>query len=99
MRGVHRASPEHRARREIFVEGVLAAFPPIAFDLLAARAHARLWADLASAGIDVGAHDRLVAATAIAAGWRVGTANIRRFERISGLTVVAVTMTDTTGPA
>src|SRR5215469_6592153 len=88
LHGVHRASPEHRARREIFVEGVLAAFPPIAFDLLAARAHARLWADLASDGTDVGAHDRLVAATAIAAGWRVGTANIRHFERIPGLAVV-----------
>ena len=94
LHGVHRASPEHRARREIFVEGVLAAFPPIAFDLLAARAHARLWADLASAGTDVGAHDRLVAATAIAAGWRVGTANIRHFERIPGLAVVVVDMTN-----
>lgn len=99
LHGVHRASPEHRARREAFVEGVLAAFPPIAFDLLAARAHARLWADLASAGTDVGAHDRLVAATAIAAGWRVGTANIRHFERIPGLAVVALNMTATTGPA
>jgi len=82
LHGVHRATPEHRARREAFVEGVLAAFPPLAFDLLAARAHARLWAGLATAVTDVGAHDRLVAATAIAAGWRVGTANIRHFERV-----------------
>jgi len=44
-------------------------------------------------GADVGAHDRLVAATAIAAGWRVGTANVRHFERIAGLDVVALTMT------
>jgi hypothetical protein len=34
------------------------------FDLLAARAHASLWAGLASAGADVGAHDRIVAARA-----------------------------------
>jgi tRNA(fMet)-specific endonuclease VapC len=94
LHGVHRATPEHRARREAFVEGVLAAFPPFAFDLLAARAHARLWAGLAMAGIDVGAHDRLVAATAITAGWRVGTANIRHFDRIPGLDVVVVNMTD-----
>lgn len=94
LHGVHRATAEHRARREAFVEGVLAAFPPFAFDLLAARAHARLWAGLAMAGTDVGAHDRLVAATAITAGWRVGTANIRHFDRIPGLDVVVVNMTD-----
>jgi tRNA(fMet)-specific endonuclease VapC len=91
LHSVHRATPEHRARREAFVEGVLAAFPPFPFDLLAARAHARLWAGLASSGIDVGAHDRLVAATAITAGWRVGTANVKHFERIPGLEVLAIT--------
>ncbi len=42
LHGVHRATPEHRARRDAFVEGVLAAFPPLAFDLLAARARAAL---------------------------------------------------------
>jgi len=89
--GVHRATPEHRARREAFVEGVLVAFPPFPFDLLAARAHARLWAGLASSGIAVGAHDRLVAATAITAGWRVGAANVKHFERIPELDVLAIT--------
>jgi predicted nucleic acid-binding protein len=91
LHGVHRASPEHRARREAFVEGLLVAFPASPFDLLTARAHARLWAGLASAGIDVGAHDRLVAATAITAGWRVGTANVKHFERVPGLDVLPIT--------
>lgn len=91
LHGVHRAPPEHRARREAFVETILAAFLPLPFGLLAARAHARVWADLSAAGEDVGAHDRLVAATAIAAGWRVGTANLRHFDRIAGLDVLAVT--------
>jgi tRNA(fMet)-specific endonuclease VapC len=90
LHGIHRATPEHRPRREAFVEAVLTAFPPISFDLLAARAHARLWAALASAGTDVGAHDRIVAATAIAAGWRVATANVRHFGRVPGLNVVDV---------
>lgn len=93
LHGVHRATPEYRARREAFVEGVLAAFPPFPFDLLAARAHARLWAGLAAAGMDTGAHDRIVAATAIAVGWRVGTANIRHFDRIPGLDVIVINMT------
>lgn len=91
LQGVHRATLEHRARREAFVEAVLAAFPPLPFGLLAARAHARIWAGLAAAGQDVGAHDRLVAATAVTAGWRVGTANIRHFDRIVGLEILTVT--------
>jgi tRNA(fMet)-specific endonuclease VapC len=94
LHGVHRASPEHRARREAFVEAVLAAFPPLPFGLLAARAHARIWAGLAATGQDVGAHDRLVAATAITAGWRVGTANTRHFDRIDGLDILAISIAE-----
>lgn len=90
LHGVHRATREHRARREAFVEAVLSVVPVLDFDLLAARAHARLWADLTAAGVDVGAHDRLVAATAISVGWRVATANVRHFDRIPGLDVVEV---------
>jgi tRNA(fMet)-specific endonuclease VapC len=93
LHGVHRASPEHRPRREAFVEAVLVAFPPLPFDLIAARAHARLWANLAASGLDVGAHDRIVAATAITAGWKVATANIRHFDRIPGLEAVAISLT------
>jgi len=90
---VHRATPEHRARREAFAEAVLAAFPPLPFELLAARAHARIRSGLAAAGQDAGAHDRIVAATAVSAGWRVGTANLRDFDRIAGLDILAVTFT------
>jgi tRNA(fMet)-specific endonuclease VapC len=90
LHGVHRATPEHRPRREAFVEAVLAAFPSLPFDQLCARSHARLWADLISSGEDIGPHDRLVAATAITAGWRVGSANVRHFDRVRGLSVVEV---------
>lgn len=92
LHGVHRATEEHRGRREAFVEAVLAAFPTLPFDLLAARTHARLWAGLVSSGSEVGAHDRIVAATAMAAGWRVGTANLRHFERIAGLDTLPLHM-------
>jgi tRNA(fMet)-specific endonuclease VapC len=91
LHGVHRASREHRGRREAFVEAVLDAFPPIPFDLRWARAHARIWADLAAAGSEFGAHDRLVAATAVAVGWRVATPNDRQFRAISGLAAVELT--------
>ena len=90
LHGVHRATDEHRGQREAFVEAVLAAFPALVFDLLVARVHARLWAGLASAGTEVGAHDRLVAATAISAGWRLATANTRHFNRVPGLDIATV---------
>jgi predicted nucleic acid-binding protein len=92
LHGVHRAAEEHRGRRAAFVEGVLAAFPTLSFDLLVARVHARMWADLAVSGTEVGAHDRLVAATAMSAGWRVGTANVRHFKRIPGLDMTPLQM-------
>ena len=92
LHGVHRAAPQHRARREAYVEAVLAALPPIPFDLITARMHARLWAGLAAAGEDVGPHDRLVAATAITVGWRVATASVRHFSRVPGLDVLEVSL-------
>ncbi len=91
--GCAHASRPSRAGREAFVEAVIAAFPPLPFDLLAARAHARLWAELAAAGPDVGPHDRLVAATAITAGWRVATANVRHFEPIPSIDRIAISFT------
>jgi tRNA(fMet)-specific endonuclease VapC len=90
LHGVHRATSQHRGRREAFVEGVLTAFPTLSFDLLVARTHARLWAGLAAAGAEVGAHDRLVAATAISAGWRVATADASHFNRVPDLDVKIV---------
>lgn len=89
LHGVHRADHARRATREAFVEAVILAFPLLPFDLRCARAHARLWADLAASGIDVSPHDRLVAATAVATGWRVATANVRHFERIIGAQVIS----------
>ncbi len=93
LHGVHRATAEHRARREAFVAAVLDAFPVLSFDLLAARVHAQLWAGLASSGADVGAHDRIVAAIAMSVGWRVGTADMRHFGRIPGLNAKLISLT------
>jgi tRNA(fMet)-specific endonuclease VapC len=92
LHGVHRANEQHRVRREAFVEAILAAFPSLPFDLLAARTHARLWASLASTGADIGAHDRIVAATAVSIGWRIASANTRHFERVPGLNVTPIAL-------
>ena len=89
LHGMHRArSPAQRARREAFVERLLSHVPVVPFDLTAARAHARIWARLAARGIGVGAHDLLIAATALAAGGAVATRDQRSFPKIPGLSVV-----------
>jgi tRNA(fMet)-specific endonuclease VapC len=88
LHGVHRATAEHRARREAFVEAVLEAFRSLPFDLRSARVHARLWAELFAAGADIGPHDRLIAATALAHGWRLATNNARHFAHVQGLDIV-----------
>jgi tRNA(fMet)-specific endonuclease VapC len=88
LHGVHRAKPAaRRARREAWVEGVIARIPLLEIDLAAARAHARLWAELASSGTMICAHDLWLAAQAIAAGLILVTANAREFRRVSGLKV------------
>lgn len=89
LHGVHRAGAARiRARREAFVEQVLARVPVIPFDLVVARVHAGVWASLAMRGVSVGAHDLLIGATALATGGRVATRDLRSFPRIPGLDVV-----------
>ena len=89
LHGVHRTDDEaRRSRREAWVEGLLSRMPVIAFDLLAARAHARLAAGSRSQGLTIGAHDLLIAATALARGLEIVTRDERSFPRIPDLAVV-----------
>lgn len=89
LHGVHRAdSQERRSRREAFVETLLSRLPVIAFDLIAARSHASLWAQLVARGVTIGAHDLLIAATAIAGGLDIVTRDERSFPRIPGLSII-----------
>ena len=88
LNGVHRAhAAARRARRESWVEAVLARLPVLPFDLTVARYHAALWAALAEKGALIGAHDLLIAATALAHGHSVATRDQRSFHRVPGLTV------------
>lgn len=43
------------------------------------------WADLAASGVSVGAHDLWLAATCVARGLTMVTANARDFVRVPGL--------------
>ena len=86
LHGVERARDiAIRQRRSEFVEGVLANVPVIPFGLAEARAHARIWAELAAAGVLIGAHDLQIAATALVAGSEIATLNVSEFRRVSGL--------------
>jgi len=88
LHGVHRATRrDHRVKREAFVEHLLAYLPVLPFDLVTARVHARLWAELAAKGTSVGAHDLLIGATALATGAKVATRDLRSFPRIPGVSV------------
>lgn len=86
LHGVHRArDPAVRARRAAWVEGVLESFPLVPIDLATARTHARLWAGLAIEGRMIGPNDLWLAATAVARGMTLVTANGREFSRVPGL--------------
>lgn len=88
LAGVHRAdSSRRRLRREAFVESILEAIPIIPFDLQTARIHAQVWARLMTEGQAIGAHDLLIAATAITYGYALLTDNVREFQRIPELEV------------
>lgn len=88
LHGVHRAAEASvRARRSAFVEAALERFPLLPIDLGIARAHARVWADLAATGRGIGAHDLWLAATCLAHGLTLATGNLREFGRVPGLEV------------
>jgi len=88
LHGVHRAdSQKRRLKREAFVEKIIETFPIYPFDLGASRIYARLWASLAKKGITIGAHDLMIASTAISLGFSVLTSDARDYKKIEGLTV------------
>ena len=76
------------ARAERASKTLLARFSIVDFDLEIARLHARLGADLAAKGTPVGAHDLIIAATALSLDYRIATRDRRSFPKIPGLDVV-----------
>ena len=89
LHGVHRVKgAAQRARVNAAVEMLLAAVPIVPFDLEIARVHAMLSAELRASGTPVGAHDLMIAATAVSFGAPVATRDLRSFPKISGLEVL-----------
>ncbi len=91
LHGVHRAMDATvRMRRLAYVERILGRLEPLPISLHVARAHAEIWARLEATGSLIGSHDLWIAATALAHGMRVATVNVRHFERVPGLELLAV---------
>ena len=88
--GVHYADSDARkTRRSAFVESVLAKIPVLGFNTEEARMHAGLFSTLTKQGQIIGAHDLIIAATAIVHNCAVLTENIREFERVPGLEAIS----------
>lgn len=86
LHGVHRLKTGvGRARAQALVERTLSLMPIVPFDLAVARVHAILSAELASKGTAVGAHDLIIAATAVAMSFSVATRDRRSYPKIKGL--------------
>lgn len=89
LHDVHRANePARRAARSEAVERVLRRFHVIPFDLPIARLYAELVAQRAAAGRPMASHDLMIAAAALARGYRVITRDAKSFPQITGLEVV-----------
>lgn len=77
LTGVELASDAHRAARQSFVAGLVDILPVEPYDSAVAAAHAQLLAHVHRSGTPRGAHDLIIAATAIATG-RTLVTNDRR---------------------
>ncbi len=86
--GVERATAPHRAKRQQYLEAVLAPLPIIPYTEQTAREHARIWAELEAAGKMIGYYDIIVAATALERGSDVATFNRKHFDLVNGLNVI-----------
>lgn len=91
LHGVHRAPDgARRTQRQAFVENVLAELEALHVTSEIARVHAGLWAGLEGSGEMIGVHDLWIAATALTHGLALATTNAGEFERVPGLSVLAL---------
>ncbi len=91
LHGVHRAAPDRmRIRRQVVVEALLGAIEQLPITPRIARLHAQIWAELQAKGEIVGAHDLWIAATALAHGLTLATANASEFKRVPTLDLLPI---------
>jgi tRNA(fMet)-specific endonuclease VapC len=87
--GVALAGPQQREQRRAFVEDVLSVLPVETYDLEVARVHAALLAHTRRSGRPRGAHDLIIAATAVARRRDVVSADGAGFEDLPGVRLLS----------
>jgi tRNA(fMet)-specific endonuclease VapC len=85
--GVELAKGKARASRQGFLDDVLTAVPVLDYDLDVADAHAQILVAVRRQGRPRGAHDLVIAATALASSREVVSADATAFVDLPGLTV------------
>lgn len=86
--GVERATGTHKLTRKRYLTAILESLPIFPYTEQTAYEHARIWAALEASGKMIGAHDLIVAATALERGDSVATFNTRHFAQVPGLTLI-----------
>ncbi|MBI4307026.1 MAG: PIN domain-containing protein [Chloroflexi bacterium] len=88
--GIHLGGQDRRARREAFVDEILATFSIEPYEVDVAREHAILLAHTRRSGRPRGVHDLIIAATARARDRAVVTLDVAGFEGLPGVEVRAI---------
>jgi tRNA(fMet)-specific endonuclease VapC len=85
--GVELSSGKARTSREAFLSDVLTSIPLLEYDLGVAESHAQLLIAVRKQGRPRGAHDLVIAATAVASQRVVVTADVTAFDDLPGVDV------------
>jgi predicted nucleic acid-binding protein len=87
--GAARANtPERKAKRQKFIEELQTAMPVHPVTVPLALRAGKIDGENQARGVRVALPDLLIGVTALELGYNVGTANLRDFQRIPGLSVV-----------
>jgi predicted nucleic acid-binding protein len=87
--GVARANtPERKAKRQKFLDELQTAMPVHPVTVPLALRAGKIDGENQARGVRVALPDLLIGVTALELGYSVGTANLRDFQRVPGLTVV-----------
>jgi predicted nucleic acid-binding protein len=81
-------TPERKTRRQKFIEELLVAVPAYPITVTLALRAGQLDGENQARGVQVPLADLLIGVTALDLGFSVGTANLRHFKLVSGLSVV-----------
>ena len=81
-------TPERKAKRQKFLEELQTAVPIYLVTVALALRAGTIDGESQARGVRVALPDLLIGVTALELGYSVGTANVRDFERIPGLSVV-----------